>query len=567
MKKSQKMLLGLVTFAFLTRFILAIFIKTPSIFSDEYIYLKVAQSIFQGAGFNFHGTPISQLFPLYPLVISVAYLLKDMNLVYISIKLINSIISSLIIIPIFLIAKDFLNSKKAAIITLIISLLAVNLLFPIFVMSENLFYVLSIFYIYFLYQSFKTKSKKYFLISGAFLALAFLTRLVGVALVPVALIVFLMLRKKFGINFKKIIYHYLVSLIIVVPWLVRNLLTFGPNISALFGTTRDVSVNFVSSSSIFVPFINWLFLYAGYLLLASGILFGMFFFFSTKPKDQNFSIISTITFLATFFFVIVAANHSAGSPITYNSPLLYLIGRPLGRYLGVSISLITLLGYITYTKFRFNNFSKSLVISSSIILLIASQLTLTTLFPLNNQSLSYIGLTQVVLQKVITGTLNFTPFFNPLIFGIMALLFFVIPWIFYSLRKTNIGFFLAVLIILINSIASYGLIYGSSNLQWSQDERIQIGMFLDKLDNGKSTVMIDSKFEGKTLKTDNFPLYENLNNNQKMSLVSLWLTNDVVFDSPENNKNFGYLITRDKYDLELVKETDSGIYLYKNSKK
>ena len=85
----KKLLLWFVFF-FIAKSILSYFIGGPSIFGDEYLYSKLARSLFLTGQYTVHDIPLKHFPPLYPLVISISYLFENMNLVYASMKVINS---------------------------------------------------------------------------------------------------------------------------------------------------------------------------------------------------------------------------------------------------------------------------------------------------------------------------------------------------------------------------------------------------------------------------------------------------------------------------------------------
>src|SRR3990167_6087327 len=90
MKKEIKFLVFLYFIIVIVKVIFSSFIPTISIFSDEYLYAKMARSFFYHGEFSIHGIPTSQYLPLYPIFLSVAYLFQDMQLVYLAMKVINA---------------------------------------------------------------------------------------------------------------------------------------------------------------------------------------------------------------------------------------------------------------------------------------------------------------------------------------------------------------------------------------------------------------------------------------------------------------------------------------------
>ncbi|MCD4666953.1 glycosyltransferase family 39 protein, partial [archaeon] len=272
MKKIIKNLLIIFAVVTLLKIILSYFIPSPSAFSDSYIYAKMARSFFNFGIFSVHGLPTHQYLPLYPILLSISYIFNDMTIVYSIMKVINSVLSSLIIFPTFLLAKEFLNEKKSLIVSLLVSIIPSNFAFSAFLMSENVYYTLFLFSIYFIYKSFIDKSYKYDILAGVFIALTYLTKANGLILIPVVGAVFIinLFRKKY--EFKKKIVMAIVFLLISAPWFIRNGLLFGFNITGMLGGYSSEVGKLFGLTAIY-PFLSWIFLYVGFLIIASGILF------------------------------------------------------------------------------------------------------------------------------------------------------------------------------------------------------------------------------------------------------------------------------------------------------
>ena len=107
-----KKLLFLYIILVVVKIALVSIISAPSNFADGYIYAKMARSFFYYQNFLVHGEFNYIYPPLYPIALSSSYIFKDMNLVYFSMKVINSLISSLIIIPAWLLGKEFLSRNN-----------------------------------------------------------------------------------------------------------------------------------------------------------------------------------------------------------------------------------------------------------------------------------------------------------------------------------------------------------------------------------------------------------------------------------------------------------------------
>ena len=189
MKKTIKYLIIFYLVFVVIKFLLSLLVPAPSIFSDEYLYAKLARSFFYSANFNVHDIPQHTYPPLYTMLLSVSYIFSDMKIVYIFMKFLSALASSLIIFPSYLLSKDFFSEKKSLFISILISILPSNFSFTPYIMAENLFYPLFLFAIYFIYKSFLDKSYKFDLLAGIFIALTYLTKTAGLILIPIVIII------------------------------------------------------------------------------------------------------------------------------------------------------------------------------------------------------------------------------------------------------------------------------------------------------------------------------------------------------------------------------------------
>ena len=182
---TKKLLLAFIILAVI-KIVFSAFILAPSMFNDEYLYAKKAQSFLSNGNFLVHGQEFPYSF-VYPIIISIAYIAKDMGLVFFLMKLMNVLLSGLIIVPAWLLAREFLDEKKAFMTSLLVSCLPGVFAFSGFILSENLFYTIFLFSIYFIYKSFT--SQKYFfgILAGIFIALSSLVKNTGLVLLLVPL--------------------------------------------------------------------------------------------------------------------------------------------------------------------------------------------------------------------------------------------------------------------------------------------------------------------------------------------------------------------------------------------
>ncbi len=567
----NKKLLALYIILAVTKIILGYFVPAPSVFSDEYYYIKMARSFFFNQEFTVHSIVTSKFPPLYPAILSASYFFSSMTTIYFLMKIINAFLLSSIIFPVYWLSKEFLEENKALFITIIASLLAPFLLTSNYIMSENLFYPLIVFEVYFLYRAFKENSLRFFILSGIFLGLSFLTRIIAIAFIPACFISYLILRNA---DFKKIIYYYISFLIVIFPWLLRNALNFGFNINGIFGIGYAQSIDVVkyNLSQKILFFLNWVLLYSGYIILASGILFGLYFLNGIfAKKEENLRIFHIISLIFIASIVLIAANStSAGATISeykanniglpefFNSFLVY---RPIGRWIDVILPLIILFGFIQYTRSK--TITHKTILITSAIIIISTQLTISSLFPQNNQSLTYVGLIDTALEYFYLGKINIQPEFYWFSFIGSGIILLLSLFLIYKLRHTKIILPIVVSLIVINSIISYGIISWNSNEYWYKGEQMQLGLWLNNYDKKISKVLFDSRDEGKILKTKQDFLYERLTRNQTSTIIGTWLNDDVIIGDPEEIKDVDLIISKHKIkDFKTIYETKKGIYVY-----
>jgi len=161
------------------RFMVALFFPEPLIMPDELSYKAMAWGYFIKHDFYFLdslsiGTSLQSI-PnvLYQFIISPCFYYHE-NF-YIAAKLINSFVIHLTVFPIYLIARDFISQKSAFACAFMVSLLPFfnyNILF----LTENLFLPLFWLCFLFVYKALSSLKLHYFICSGVFLVLLFLTK-------------------------------------------------------------------------------------------------------------------------------------------------------------------------------------------------------------------------------------------------------------------------------------------------------------------------------------------------------------------------------------------------------
>lgn len=550
-RKEIKNLFILFSLLVIVKAVLSYFIKSPSMFGDEYLYTKMARSFFEYGKFYVHGEPSSFFPPLYSLFLSIAYIFKDMTVVYSAMKIINSFLSSLIIFPAWLIAKEFLSRKKAFFVTILVAVMPSNFVFANYILSENLFYPLFLFAIYFIYKSFSEASYKWDVFAGIFVGLCYLTKMISLALIPLILIVLIiqLFREKNLKQIKKKFILFFIALLMVLPWLIRNAIYFG---FTLRGISGGISGYVTELSSLQANFsltlaLYWHVLYVGYFILAAAVIFFIASLITSiklkKFANKNLLIFSMIFWLAFIFLISAASIHNT----SYPQAGVWLVGRPIGRYVDCVLPILLILGSIEFVKrnreSKFSNKNLTfLILLCSLILGLSYKLLNYSLFPVNNMSISYVG------------ALNFLIKNNTIVMILLILLPFTFLF-FYKLRfKQILSVFLIFLISL--SLLNYGLTYYNSYNRWYKLDQMQLGLWFNSYDKEKSTILFDEREQ--TLAG-----VQDLPRKQPTLRAAFWMNNEIRLGKVENvSPEIDYIVSAQKLDLPIV-NSKGKISIYK----
>lgn len=549
MKKIIKQLIFWYLIFVIVKSLLSYFIPAPSAFSDEYIYTKMARSIFSFFTFDIHGKPSTIFLPLYPFILSLSYIFRDMQVIYLVMKIFNSFLSSLIIFPAWLISKEFMSRNKALFPAVLVSVIPATFSFTPYIMAENLFYPLFLFTIFFIYKYLNENSSYYAFLSGLFLGLIYLTKITGLILLPVILSLSLYKLKKAELDFKKIILLFSISFITVLPWILRNGFLFGFTLNGLLGGY----IKEFSRFSLF-SFSAWFILYICFIILASGILFFTSTFFLVKNKKTR--LIFFIFLLSTLTLIIIGANHNAGEPYL-NSSLV--TGRPIGRYMDTILPFLFILGFIGLDLYKKNKDDlherfKTIILFSIPLIIFSSSLIIFPLFPINNMSLTWLGLADLLL-----GLLIFNVWIKIFIVSFtLILMTFLIHKYLFNLDFKKIALFFILFFTLVN-ISNYTITHYNSNTFWYQEEQMQLGLWLSEHGKSPSNILIDQRDCGPQItKLNQYDLCD-----PAFTLIGFWLNDEIRVQKPDNLAGFNYLISRHEFPLTIIKETSSGIKIYK----
>ncbi len=558
----------------LVKLLLVSFIPAPSAFSDDYVYVKMAQSFYDSLTFSIHGVPTHQYPPLYPIVLSFSYILDDMRYVYFVMKLVNVLLSSLIIFPVFLLAREFLSDKKSLLVAVLVSVLPSNFSFSGYIMAENLFYPLFMFSMYFVYKSFTGTAYLNDVFAGLFIGLTFLSRSIGIVLVPITFLLFCarLFQKRDALLVRKILVIGLVSFLVVSPWLVRNGLLFGFTTDGILGSyASELSDSRVGEAwSAFWPLVTWSLVYLGYIALASGVVFFIlsFMVFKRKANDKLF-LFSLLLVISVILSVLVVANHSSSGNrdyVIYTTIFSWLTGRVMGRYIDFVLPLVLIAGFVGLQLYK----KKSLIFYSLLTMLFlffASQIVFFPLFPVNNPSLTHFGFFVYAFDYLVYGVSTFTPVFSPVSLVFFILLFVLLPLISliilyvlgFNLKKL---FLLFLILFLSSSILVFAVNYYNSEMFWYRNEGMQLGLWINDNVKQHSVFLFDWDDSCKIEKLGEVCVYEGFSDGSSVSVIDFWMDHDVFIGDVSNREGFDYLVTKKVLDLPIVYQRGE-IYLYR----
>ncbi len=563
MKRELKNLILIYLGFVLVKIILSYLIPSSRALADDYQYLKMSESFYYHFSLKVHDTFSGQFYPLYPIVISIAQVFQDNNLVYFTIKVINSILSTLIIFPTYYLSKEFLSEKKSLFAATFIALLPANFALTSYIMAENLFYVLFLTSIYFIYKSFKYKSNKNYFFAGLFTILALLTRIH--ALVLVALIIILL---ALGFIKRKFDYKYLFFIILV---LISLALWFLYSKSIILNLYTNEALSLIKSKEIIAFIIKYI-SYFGYLLLSLSLVM-LPFFITFKINNEKLRLFRKISLITIFISLFLAANHAINSPrYFFDVGNLTLIGgRIIGRYVDFCLPLIAILSFIGlehYYKKQNIKLLKKSALFASITMLFTTSIIFSPLVPLNNISLTIFGAVKYIVDTLFYSKVSFEFGATLASFIILGLIFMLIPWInYYILKKLNYRKFISLLLALmiISSLISVFVVYYAASTSWYYNsEQRQLALYLNNINPKRSIVLIDERDRGDLggATYDQKALYVGAEKS-KYTILGYWLNDELIIGNVNNTKA-DYIISTHELNLEKLYSTNNGIYLYKN---
>jgi len=278
-----------------------------------------------------------------------------------------------------------------------------------------------------------------------------------------------------------------------------------------------------------------------------------------------------------FVTLIVAANHNSKS---LPSAFSWIPGRPLGRYVNFMIPLIVLAGFLGLSDikdvgkdekikegediFKIKLFKRKSVCIFAPLLIFSSFLVMFPLLPVNNLSLSWIGIINVFLnlvffKRIALGGVYFswgiTIFFALLFLGLLV---FVINFL-DKLTFKRIFIFFMIFFIFINGLNFVLTGYNSGHF-WNNGEQNRVGVWFNDYDKNFSNVLFDE--DDCTLQVTKLDQRGICDKSHLSTLMGFWMNDEIRVGSIERTGDFDYVVSKKVLKYPILKETSDGVHIY-----
>lgn len=561
MKSAYKWMLLAFAVILIIKILLSYFVVSPTIFADEYVYSKMAEGIHQKLFADWHSPVEAAYPPAYPVLISFAYFFDDMAVVYFIIKVLNALMSTTILIPAYLLLREFFDEKTSRNGALLVAVAPFSFATAPYIMSENLFAPLFLASTYLILKALNENRTLYPILAGVFTGLTILTRYIGFVLL-IGTIAGLLSKENRLAKMKRIVIIAFVAAIIALPFIVLSYFLGGTVVDLV---SKTVVANKSSNGLLFdmLAFILWGMAHATYLILASGGLLWLYALTAPGSDEKRKSII-LITFTMISSMILVLSKRALNLGVKEITPLAWLPGRIIGRYIDFFIPLIIVIGYLGLIRKDEETAPSALTLTlASLILFAGSLLFYFPLFPFNNLSLSFFGAVKTGLEYFLSGNLVVDNV-SPITLIIVSASTISALWIFRQLMKKRVltptgVFILTLIFFLISSSVSYGAtIYNSQ--KWNNDEQMILGRYINELEGDGGLLFDERNCKDKITIGDETSICRK---NDTGNFIGFWTKREIIVTSIDEAKKGDLVVTRESLDYSPIKETSGGIKLYR----
>jgi hypothetical protein len=239
---------------------------------DEMTYFDMADSFYRGF---FSVAQTHHYPPLYPLALVPALVFRGWA--FAGIKLINVLLSTSIVFPVYLASRSFLNHRKSLMAAFLSCLIPYHLVFPRRIVSENLFFPLFMWGMYVTYARRGNKTSRLFwdILNGILIGMMFLTRYITIATIPFFMAAwwikpFERKDKLFKPGWKKILHFAILAAVMLAtfsPWIIGGIRE-GVPVKLVLGF--GVASRTTEAQLTFTNLLIWVLLYTFYYILIAA---------------------------------------------------------------------------------------------------------------------------------------------------------------------------------------------------------------------------------------------------------------------------------------------------------
>ncbi len=556
---------------------ISLLFSSPFNFGDEAIYEIQARSIFNNNFQAQSGYPIG-----YPLVLSIAYHLSSEKLViYHLILIINSLLVTSIVFPIFFILRKYCDILYSIVGAIVISCLPEINVYSFMLMSENLFIPLFYFALWFLLEAIESDKKHWQMFAGFSIVALFFIRNTGIAMILGLIFLFFVFsifetKNKTFFPFLSrtgflwlsgfltflsgILFYYIKNLNVISYKNDGYILVLISNFSSIDGLI-ETCFAFLNEFAYIIICLNFLTIFIIGIFLLLFIQTQDYSKFKQniekcgQKKDEKTHSLTSLKILIVFFLcvsfftIIITMTHMLGLEEIYNVPNYSI----LGRYIDPIIPGIYLFGFLGLKQIFFaqkNQNSKILI--SLLIINLGTLLIFTISNPFNYYNKLNIY-SILYIEEFLTR-------FPLIIFALIGLL--LSSFISYTIikREKNI-YIIHFYIIICVLISSFYII----NIELSQSNQAgqfsDIGRYFDQLEEKNIYILWDSG-DLSAIQQIHFGLTQFW---CKYSLIPFSPHDEISGEFKNRTQLADYLISMQSFDMPIVLSSKSGYKLYQIS--
>jgi len=366
------------------KFSISFLFQAPVVYYDEYAYSLLAHDISQGSlmiiGEIQSQIPLTHPYPTgYSYFLAPAYIFgNNLNVVYHAMLLVNAILSTLLLFPVFFIMKKFVEKKLAFLSAILITVLPTVTIHNYLLLSENAFYLVFLLSCLLLIKIFNYKKldKKflcYVIVLGFAVRFLIMIKATGFAMLAALFFVILYTILK---NRDKLSLIYgialLPSLPIVVQFFTDSKTSIGYESFEYINRQIEASSHLSQFLKIILNEINYLILMSFFVFIAFTIILFIYWKKVHIEKKESLTVFSLYGFISIIFLILITANHIYRSQysiytryVSVGLPIIFMLGiigmnlfykikeRIANLYLG---SIIIILGFLSVLTFPIEHY-------------------------------------------------------------------------------------------------------------------------------------------------------------------------------------------------------------------